>query len=91
MVDLGEEGRCVTWLELAAVVVLLVGLGAGAFLVAQRPAFWLGLGSHMLKSAWPHVVKYVTKRNTPEVEAEMQACHRRGGTWDNFRKKCRDK
>lgn len=80
-----------TWFEVAATVVLLVGLGAGAFLVAQRPAFWMGLGSHLLTAMWPTIVKYVTKRNSPEVEAKMHECIRRGGTWDNFRKKCRDK
>lgn len=80
-----------TWLEVAAVAVLLLGLGAGAFLVAQRPTFWVGLGTHLLTALWPHIVKYVMKRNTPEVEAQMQECHRRGGTWDNFRKRCRDR
>ena len=31
-----------SWQEAIAFGVVLVGLGAGAFLVAQRPAFWIG-------------------------------------------------
>ena len=75
------------WLEIAAVVVLLVGLGAGGFLVVQRPSFWLGIFSAALTSLLPHI----TKRMTPEQEKALQECHRRGGNWDHFRKKCRYK
>lgn len=80
-----------TWQEAAATVVILLGLGAGAYLVAQRPAFWIEFGSRLLASVWPVVWKYVSKRNSPEIEAKMHECHRRGGEWDNFRKKCRYK
>lgn len=80
-----------TWFEVVAVVVMLLGFGAGAFLAAQRPAFWYGLGQAMFSALWPSIAKYVTKRNTPEIEARMAECVRRGGTWDNFRKKCRDR
>jgi hypothetical protein len=27
----------------------------------------------------------------PALEEEMRRCIRRGGEWDNFRKKCKDK
>lgn len=77
-----------SWLEIIAVGVLLLGVGAAAFLVAQRPTFWVGLGLAIWAKAWPFVVEYVTRRNSPEVEAKMQECLRRGGKWDNFRKKC---
>mgnify|MGYP003341171930 CR=1 FL=1 len=30
-----------SWQEGVAIAVVLLGLGAGAFLVAQRPSFWL--------------------------------------------------
>lgn len=80
-----------TWQEAVATVVILLGLGAGAYMVAQRPAFWIEFGSRSLTALWPHIWKYVSRRNSAEIEAKMQECHRRGGEWDNFRKKCRDK
>ena len=33
-----------SWQEGVAVAVVLLGLAAGAFLVAQRPSFWIGFG-----------------------------------------------
>lgn len=75
------------WLEIAAVVVLLIGIGAGGFLVAQRPTFWLG----MLSAAFTSLLPHLAKRMTPEQEMALQECHRRGGEWDHFKKKCRYK
>jgi hypothetical protein len=80
-----------TWQEAVATVIILLGLGAGAYMVAQRPAFWIEFGSRSLTALWPYVLKYVTKRMSPEYEQRMQECLRRGGEWDNFRKKCRYK
>ena len=84
-----EQARDVTWQEGVAVTVILLGLGAGAFLVAQRPAFWIEFGSRLLVAVFPSIAAYVSKRNTPEVEKAMADCVRRGGTWDNWRKRCR--
>ena len=84
-----------TWQEAVATLVILCGLAAGAFLVAQRPAFWVEFAVRVVRQLWPWVLKnvipYFTKRMSPELEAEMHKCIRRGGEWDNFRKKCRDK
>lgn len=77
-----------SWQEAVAVFVILLGLGAGAFLVAQRPAFWIEFGRRLAASLWPLVWSYVSKRNSPEIEKRMNDCIRRGGRWDNFRKKC---
>jgi hypothetical protein len=74
-----------TWLEIAAIVALLVGVGAGGYLVAQRPTFWVGLGVAVFKSLLPHLAK----RMTAEEEKAYQDCVRRGGEWDPFRKRCR--
>lgn len=79
-----------TWQEAAATVVILFGLGAGAYLVAQRPAFWIEFGARLGKLLFPYLYEYFSKRNTPEVEARMRDCLRRGGEWDNFRKKCKE-
>ena len=74
-----------TWLEIAAIAALLLGIGAGGFLVAQRPAFWWGLGVVMFKAALP----FLARRMSAEQEQAMRDCHRRGGEWDNFRKRCK--
>jgi hypothetical protein len=74
-----------TWLEIAAIVALLVGVGAGGYLAAQRPTFWVGLGVAVFKSLLPHLAK----RMTAEEEKAYQDCVRRGGEWDPFRKRCK--
>jgi len=74
-----------TWLEIAAIAVLLIGIGAGGYLVAQRPTFWWGLGVIAFKAAWP----FLSKRMTPEQEKAFQDCVRRGGEWDPMRKRCK--
>ena len=74
-----------TWLEIAAIVALLVGVGAGGYLVARRPTFWVGLGVAVFKSLLPHLAK----RMTAEEEKAYQDCVRRGGEWDPFRKRCK--
>ena len=73
-----------TWLEIVAIAVLLLGVGAGGYLVAQRPTFWAGLVVAIVKAALP----YLAKRMTPEQERAYRDCVRRGGEWDHFRKKC---
>jgi hypothetical protein len=75
----------VSWLEVAAIVVLFIGIGAGGFLVAQRPSFWLGLMTAAIKAALPAILK----RMSPEKEREMHDCIRRGGEWDHLRKRCK--
>lgn len=74
-----------SWLEITALIVLLAGIGAGGFLVAQRPTFWWGLGVVAFKAVLPHLAK----RMTPEEEKAFQDCVRRGGEWDHFRKRCK--
>jgi hypothetical protein len=75
----------VNWLEIAAIVVLLIGIGAGGFLVAQRPSFWFGLGITMFNASLP----FLLKRMSPEKEQEWRDCIRRGGEWDHRRKRCK--
>ena len=66
-----------SWQEGVAVTVVLLGLGAGAFLVAQRPSFWIELGhgwGRRCCRAW----RYVSKRMSPEEEAAWRQAERRG-------------
>ena len=50
-----------SWQEGVAVTVVLLGLGAGAFLVAQRPSFWIELGSRLGMAQLPLAWRYVSK------------------------------
>lgn len=67
-----------TWQEAVATVVILAGLGAGAFLVAQRPAFWVEFGFRIIKAIAPSVWIYLSKRMPPDEEAAWRAAERRG-------------
>jgi hypothetical protein len=77
-----------TWLEVALIAAVIVGVGAAGFLVAQRPAFWLDMGRELFKRLWPYIFAYVTKRMDAETEERMRACRRSGGKWNNRTKRC---
>lgn len=82
-----------SWQEAVAVAVILLGLGAGAFLVAQRPAFWLELGGRLLKALLPVVIAFVTRRMDPAEEAEWRKAELqgRGDEWMRERWRKRQK
>ena len=68
----------VNWQEGVAVAVVLIGLGAGAFLVAQRLSFWIELGARLGKALLPMAWRYVAKRMPPEEEAAWREAEKRG-------------
>lgn len=80
-----------SWQEGVGVALVVIGLLAGVYVAAQRPSFWVECGARIFAALRPMVWAYLSKRNTPEVEARMQECLRRGGEWDNHRKKCKDR
>ena len=57
---------------------VLLGLGAGAFLVAQRPSFWIEFGARLGKALLPLAWRYVSKRMPPEEEAAWRQAERWG-------------
>ena len=67
-----------SWQEGIAVTVILFGLGAGAFLVAHRPSFWIEFGSRVAKALLWLAWRYVSKRMPPEEEAAWRQAERRG-------------
>ena len=67
-----------SWQEGVAVTVVLLGLGAGAFLVAQRPSFWIEFGVRLGKALLPLAWRYVSRRMSPEEEAAWRQAERRG-------------
>ena len=70
----------------------LFGVAALAVWFAfHSPSFVAGLSALAAAAAANAIVTKVKTRNSPEVEARMHDCLRRGGQWDNFRKRCRDR
>jgi hypothetical protein len=67
-----------SWQEGVAITVVLLGLGAGAFLVAQWPSFWIEFGLRLGKAMIPLAWRYVSKRMPPEEEAAWRQAVRRG-------------
>ena len=67
-----------SWQEGVAITVVLLGLGAGAFLMARRPSFWIEFGRRLGKRLLPLAWRYVSRRMPPEEEAEWRAAERRG-------------
>ena len=66
------------WQEVVAVTVVLLGLGAGAFLVARRPFFWIEFGQKLGRALLPLAWRYVSKRMPPEEEAAWRQAERWG-------------
>ena len=67
-----------SWQAGVAVTVVLLGLGAGAFLVVQRPSFWFEFGRRLGKILLPLAWRYVSRRMPPEEEAAWCQAERRG-------------
>lgn len=78
-----------SWQEILAVSCVIIGLIAGGYLAAQRPAFWVEFFTRVLIAFIPFASKYISKRMTPEEEEAYRQCVRRGGEWDHFRKRCK--
>ena len=69
-----------SWQDVVAVAValLVLGAGAGAFLVVQRPSFWIEFGERLGKALLPLAWRYVSKRMPPEEEAAWRQAEGRG-------------
>ena len=67
-----------SWQEGVASTVVLICLGAGAFLVAQRSSVWNEFGQKLGRALLPLAWRYVSKRMPPEEEAAWRQAERRG-------------
>ena len=67
-----------SWQEGVAAAVVLLGLGAGASLVAQRPSFLIEFVQRLVKALLPLAWRYVSRRMLPEEEAAWREAERRG-------------
>jgi hypothetical protein len=77
-----------TWQEGVGIALVCIGLLGGAFVVAQRPAFWIEFGARLIKALMPRLVGYVTKRMDLKTEAEWRKCQLRGGKWNHRTRRC---
>jgi hypothetical protein len=64
--------------ECVAAALVLFGLGAGAFLMARRPSFWIEFGRRLGKILLPLAWRYVARRWPPEEEAAWGRAEKRG-------------
>lgn len=78
-------------IEVIAYILVGLGLMAGAFIFARRPSFWIEFGTQIFAKLLPVVWRFVSKRMDPETERRWRECERRGGKWDNVRKRCLDR
>ena len=60
------------------VAAVLIGVAAAAFLVMRSPAFWADAGRQLFNAIMPEVIRVVSKRMTPEEEAEWRRAERQG-------------
>ncbi len=60
------------WLSVLAVFVFFIGIGAGGFLIARSPTFWIGFGQEMLRKILPVVISFILKRKSPEEEKKWR-------------------
>ena len=70
-----------SWLEIAAVVGVCLGIAGAVVLYLSRPEFWTRLGVAVIVKFAPAVVAWllqVTKRMTPVEEAEWHKAVARG-------------
>ena len=67
-----------SWQEGVAIAVVLLGLVAGAFLVARRPSFWIEFGTRLGKALLPLAWRFVYRRMPAEEEAAWRQAQRRG-------------
>ena len=78
------------WVSVLAVTVLIIGIGAGGFLVARSPSFWIGVATILIQKAMPLILK----RMTPEEEKAWHDAELRGegGEWqkERFLRKARE-
>lgn len=60
------------WMSVLAVLIFFIGIGAGGFVVARSPTFWIGFGKEMLSKILPVLISFVLKRKSPEEEKKWR-------------------
>lgn len=79
------------WIGVTIVVGLLLFTGGVIYKTVNNPAFWFRLFSDLTKLIGPVVWAYVSRPEDEETRKRRIAVQRRGGEWDPFRKREREK
>lgn len=79
------------WVAILIVGCAVVALSLGAYKVAQSPAWWAGMATHVFHSTWPTIKKVVFKPETPEDRAARQLAERRGEDWNPATKRPKER
>ena len=79
------------WIGVAIVIGLILLTGGLIWKAVNSPTFWMRLVADLGKLAAPIVWEYVSRQEDPETQKKRIAVERRGGVWDNFRKREREK
>jgi hypothetical protein len=80
------NGLLIAILGLGVVLPLGAGFAIGAYRAAQNPAFYGEAAAIFGRAFLPLLLDFL-KRNDPETEKRMNEVLRRGGQWDNARKR----
>lgn len=82
-----------SWQEGVAIGLVLIGLMAGGYIAAQRPAFWAEFGWRIVAKLAPLFWAFISKRMPADEEASWRAAERagRGDEWmkERWRRKRR--
>ena len=65
-------------IEVIAYILVGLGLVAAVVIYARRPDFWIEFGWRVFVRLRPMIWAYLSKRMSPEEEAEMHRAIRRG-------------
>ena len=79
------------WIGLAIIVGLLLFTGGVIYKAVMSPSFWIRLGLDLAALVRPVVWAYLSRQEDPETQKKRIAVERRGGVWDPFRKREREK
>lgn len=79
------------WVGIIVVLALILFTGGMIYKVVNSPEFWIRLFADLGKLFWPVVWGYLSKQETEEIRKKRIAVERRGGTWDYFRKRERER
>lgn len=79
------------WVGIVVVLALILFTLGMIYKVVNDPKFWFRVFSDLGKLAWPVAKGIILKPEDPETRKRRQAVERRGGVWDPFRKRERDK
>lgn len=66
--------------ESVTIAVVLLSLGAGAFLGPSRLSLWCECGARLMKALLPRAVQYLARRMSPEDGTLLEADRQGQGT-----------